>query len=56
MLTAGGAAKALALSIPTSNAAISRLQQAGILREVTGRRRGGVFVYDAYLALLQADE
>jgi hypothetical protein len=40
MLTAGGAAKALALSIPTSNAAISRLQQAGIVREVTGRRRG----------------
>jgi Fic family protein len=56
VLTAGGAAKALALSIPTSNAAISRLQQAGILREVTGRRRGRVFVYDAYLALLQADQ
>jgi hypothetical protein len=33
-----------------------RLVDAGILREVTGRRRGRVYDYDAYLALLQAEE
>jgi Fic family protein len=55
-LTAGGAATSLELSVPTVNAALARLQSAGILREVTGRRRGRVFVYDAYLALLQADQ
>jgi hypothetical protein len=29
--------------------------EAQILREVTGRRRGRVFVYHAYLALLQVE-
>ncbi len=38
------------------NAAFGRLQEAGILREVTGRRRGRVFVYTAYLELLQAEQ
>lgn len=38
------------------NAGLARLEDAGILREVTGRRRGRVFVYDAYLALLQAEQ
>jgi Fic family protein len=56
VVTAGGAATALGLSVPTVNAAISRMQHAGILREVTGRRRGRVFAYDAYLSLLQADQ
>ena len=32
--------------------AISRLEEAGILREVTGRRRGEIYVYDQYLSLL----
>jgi Fic family protein len=56
VLTAGGTAERLALSVPTVNGALARLEQAGILREVTGRRRGRIFVYDAYLALLQAEE
>ena len=38
------------------NAALSRLEQSGILREVTGRRRGRIFVYTAYLELLQAED
>jgi Fic family protein len=54
-LTAGGTAELLDLSVPTVNGALARLEQAGILREVTGRRRGRIFVYDAYLALLQAE-
>jgi Fic family protein len=56
MLTAGGTAELLGLSVPTVNGALARLEQAGILREVTGRRRGRIFVYDAYLALLQAEQ
>jgi len=38
------------------NAAFARLKQAGVVREVTGRRRGRVFVYAAYLELLQAEQ
>jgi len=55
-LTARVASEQLGLSFQTSNAALVRLEQAGILREVSGRRRGRVFVYDAYLELLLADE
>jgi Fic family protein len=46
----------LGLSAPTINAALARLEDAGILREVTGRRRGRIFVYTAYLELLQAEQ
>lgn len=56
VLTAGGSAERLGLSVPTVNAALARLEVAGILREVTQRRRGRVFVYDAYLALLESEE
>jgi len=45
-------ARALQLTDPPVHNAISRLEQAGILREVTGRRRGKVCVYDQYLSLL----
>ncbi len=55
-LTASSAAAQLGLSVPTVNATFARLQTAGILREVTGRRRGRLFVYDAYLELLQAEQ
>jgi Fic family protein len=54
--TAGRTARILGLSVPTVNAAVARLEEAGILREVTGRKRGRVFVYHAYLALLQAEQ
>lgn len=52
-LAAGGAATQLGLSVPTVNAALARLEEAGILREVTGRRRGRIFLYTSYLTLLQ---
>jgi len=56
VLTASSAAAQLGLSVPTVNAAFVRLEKAAILREVTGRRRGRLFVYDAYLELLQAEQ
>jgi hypothetical protein len=31
---------------------VKRLEEAGILREVTGRRRGRLYVYEEYLKLL----
>ncbi len=56
VLTATRTAGELGLSVPTVNAALGRLEKAGVLREVTGRKRGRLFVYDAYLSLLQAEQ
>ena len=46
------AAKILGLSDPPVYAAVRRLEEHGILREVTGRQRGKLYVYDEYLARL----
>jgi len=46
------AAEFLKLSEPTVSHGVKRLEQVGILREVTGRRRGRLYVYDEYLGLL----
>jgi Fic family protein len=46
------AAQVLGLSAPPIYGAINRLEEAGILREVTGRQRGKLYVYDEYLARL----
>ena len=40
------------LSAPTVNAALSDLERLGVVEEVTGRRRGRVFAYRAYLDIL----
>ena len=48
----GAAAQRLGLTEPPVYNAIARLEGAGILREATGRRRGRLYVYDRYLALL----
>jgi len=45
-------AQILALTDPPVYQAISRLETAGILREVTGRQRGKIYVYGQYLDLL----
>jgi Fic family protein len=54
VVTPQTAAAATTLSGPSIHAALRRLQDAGILREITGRQRGKVYVYDEYLALLSA--
>ncbi len=46
------AAAVLGLSDPPVYAAVRRLEEAGILREVTGRQRGKLYVYDEYLERL----
>jgi Fic family protein len=40
------------LTAPTINAALADLERLGIIEEVTGRRRGRVFGYRRYLAIL----
>jgi Fic family protein len=40
------------LSAPTVNAALADLERLGVLKEVTGRRRGRIFAYRAYLDIL----
>jgi len=46
------AAATLELSDPPVYAAVRRLEEVGILREVTGRQRGKLYVYDEYLQRL----
>ncbi|WP_375755189.1 Fic family protein [Corallococcus exercitus] len=40
------------LTAPTVNAALADLERLGIVEEVTGRKRGRVFAYRGYLAIL----
>ncbi len=40
------------LSVPTVTSVLSHLQDAGIVKEVTGYKRGRLFRYDQYLAIL----
>jgi Fic family protein len=40
------------LTAPTINAALADLQRLGVVEEVTGRKRGRVFGYCQYLAIL----
>ena len=54
VITPRTATAATSLSGPPIYAALRRLQDAGVLREITGRQRGRVYVYDEYLALLSA--
>jgi cell filamentation protein, protein adenylyltransferase len=46
---------ATGLTVPTVTAALGRLQEAAIVRELTGRRRRRVFAYDTYLRLLNEE-
>lgn len=51
-LTANQLVQKTGLSAPTINAALADLEQLEIIDEVTGRRRGRVFSYKRYLAIL----
>jgi Fic family protein len=52
LITIPDASRQLALSQPTVTNALSHLQTLGITRETTGRQRGRIFVYGAFLDLL----
>jgi len=51
-LTANQLVERTGLSAPTVNAALSDLERLGVVEEITGRRRGRVFGYHRYLAIL----
>lgn len=51
-LTAKQLVQRTGLTMPTVNAGLTELERLGILREVTGRKRGRVFCYASYLAIL----
>lgn len=53
-ITARHAAAQTGLSMPTVNTALDTLQSLGIVHEVTGKKRGRVFCYTAYMAILGA--
>jgi Fic family protein len=47
-----GIAAHIGVSVPTAQRAIDALGALGIVREITGRKRDRLFVYSAYLDLL----
>jgi len=51
-----GAAEKLGISAPTVAKSFAHMGELGMLREITGKRRRRLFVYDRYLAILNADE
>jgi Fic family protein len=51
-LTATAAAQRSGLTMPTVNSALAELEKLGIVTEVTGRKRGRVFCYKAFLDIL----
>ncbi|MBN8183114.1 Fic family protein [Roseibium aggregatum] len=51
-LTATAATKQSGLTMPTVNSALAQLQTLGLIEEITGRKRGRVFAYRAYLDIL----
>jgi Fic family protein len=52
LLSIPSAAKALELTVPTVTQSFHVLQQLGIVREITGRKRGRLFAYSEYLNIL----
>jgi len=55
IVTLGSAMELLSTTKPTASKAIDALQQAKILREVTGKQRDRIYAYHGYLELLTKD-
>lgn len=55
LATVASAAKSTGLSVPAVTGALAALGRLGVVREVTGRKRGRVFAYSAYLEALQGE-
>ena len=52
-LTVERAQQALRVSAPTARGAVNALMGVGVLAETTGRSRGQVYAYQAYMDLLR---
>jgi Fic family protein len=55
MVTLSGAMEMLKTTKPTAAKAIDALRQAGVLEEITGKRRDRVYAYEKYLKVLAED-
>ena len=51
-ITAPKAREHTGLTMPTINSALSDLQRLGVMHEVTGRKRGRVYSYRAFMDIL----
>lgn len=56
IVTVPSASKLLGLTAPPASKAIGMLEDLGILREITGKRRGRAYEYQEYLQVLTEDE
>jgi Fic family protein len=52
ILSIGRTAEKTGVSFPTVASAVEHMQRLGLLREITGKQRKRLFVYDPYLAIL----
>jgi len=52
ILSISGTAEKTGVSFPTVANAVEHMQRLGLLREITGKQRKRLFVYDPYLAIL----
>lgn len=52
LLSVSRAAEKMKVSLPTAAKALQRLQQLGIVREITGGKYGRLYADDAYLTIL----
>ena len=56
VVTVPRASELLGLTAPPTRKAISLLESLGVLREISGKRRGRVYAYHEYLQVLTGDE
>ena len=56
VVTVPNATKLLGLTAPPTRKAIDLLEGLGVLREITGKRRGRAYAYHEYLQVLTGDE
>ena len=52
ILSIATTAEKIGISFPTVTSSVTHLQKLGVLREITGKQRRRLFVYDAYLKIL----
>ncbi len=53
ILSIGTAADEAGITFPTAKRSLEELEKLGITREITGKKRGRIFVYERYLQILQ---
>lgn len=56
VVTIAAASDLLGLTAPPTRKAVALLESLGVLREITGKRRGRAYCYDEYLRVLTDDE